>query len=72
LTPSNLCGILGIEKVEEVSDTDYQKMWEKLRVEFRFLRSNEVKAVDPTILIAYMGYIEEIEILKEGEVEKEA
>ena len=51
---------------------DYRKMWEKLRVEFRFLRSNGVKAVDPTILIAYMSYIEEIEILKEGEVEKEA
>ena len=43
---------------------NYQAMWEKLRVEFHFLRSNEVKAVDPSIVIAYMSYIEEIEKLR--------
>ena len=51
---------------------DYQAMWEKLRVEFRFLRSNEVKAVDPTILIAYMSYIEEVEKLRSQIPKEEA
>ncbi len=43
---------------------DYSKMWEVLRAQLYSLRSQEVKAVDPTIVIAYMGYIEEVEKLR--------
>uniref|UniRef100_A0A6M3Y186 Uncharacterized protein n=1 Tax=viral metagenome TaxID=1070528 RepID=A0A6M3Y186_9ZZZZ len=44
---------------------DYSEMWQELIAQLSYLRSQEVKAIDPTIVIAYMSYIAEVVKLRE-------
>ena len=47
---------------------DYQAMWEKLATQLAELERLNVRLLDPAIVMSYMGFIEQIEQLKEGEV----
>lgn len=39
---------------------DHKALWERLREELYFLCNNEVRVIDPRIILCYMGFLEEI------------
>ena len=40
---------------------DYERMWTRMRNEMSLLGVKEVQAIAPSIVMDYMGFIEEIE-----------
>lgn len=50
---------------------DYQAMWNDLKEELKMLHQERVGVIDPIVVIAYMGYIEERQYYREQLEEKE-
>jgi len=49
---------------------DYQAMWKRLREELLYLTTRDVKALDPHVILAYMGFLLEIEEQKHEQSDK--
>ncbi|MBA7589161.1 hypothetical protein ES708_31238 [subsurface metagenome] len=43
---------------------DYQAMWGRLTRELAYLRKQGVTQIDPTLVMLFMGFIEEVELDK--------
>ena len=39
---------------------DYEKAWDRLRLEVNFLSGDDVKQIPPAVILAYMDFIEDI------------
>ena len=39
----------------------YNRAWERLRRELRELRHQEVRSIDPEVILSFMGFIEQAE-----------
>lgn len=50
---------------------NYQTMWEELRTELEFLSHERVSVIDPSVVITYMGFIEERQYYREQLESKE-
>ena len=44
-----------------------QELWQRLRDEMEYLINQGVKSMDPRIVQGYMGFLEEIKRLKDGQ-----
>ena len=44
----------------------HEDLWARLREEIYHLINQEVKSIDPRIVITYMGFLEEIEEVKDA------
>lgn len=49
---------------------DYQAMWKRLIEEMDYLIIKEVRAIDPRIVLGYIGFLEEIERYKDEQGDK--
>ena len=49
---------------------DYQSLWERLKQEMRYLLTQEVKSINPHIVLGYMGFLEETEEHKDEQSNK--
>ena len=45
---------------------NHKQLWERLKEEMHYLINQEVKSIDPHIVLGYMGYLEEIEEAKDA------
>lgn len=56
-----------IQTKDSTSKLDYQAMWANLRKEMEYLIWKNVQTIHPTIILAYMGFGEQIEQAKKEE-----
>ena len=49
---------------------DYRTLWVRLREEMLYLINQEVKSIDPRIVLVYMGFLQEIEEHKDEQDNK--
>lgn len=45
---------------------DYEKCWERLAKELRYLSDKGVRSIDPEVILAFMSFIEVVEVWAKG------